>query len=337
MNLTTQYLGMTLTHPIVASASPLSHTPDGVKALEDGGASAVVMYSLFEEQMGQQLKLVEKYVAHPDPEDVLEFARMFPNPNDYTVQPEQYVEQIRVAKDAVDIPIIASLNVTSAGDWIEYARLIEQAGADALELNVYYVPAKTRLTGAQVEQRLVDVLLEARRNLRLPISMKLTPYLSAPADVARNLAEHGAGGLVLFNRFYQPDIDLETMQVVPCISLSSSAELRLPLCWTAILSKHIRADLAISTGVHTHEDVLKGLMAGAKVTMMASALLQHGPGHINKVLRDLNQWLDERGYEDLSALQGCMSQMDVNLPEAAERAGYIKSLNSWEAAADGTR
>jgi len=329
MNLTTQYLGLTLAHPIVASASPLSHTLDGIKALEDAGAAAVVMYSLFEEQMGQRLKLVEKYVAQPDPEDYAEIARAFPNPNDYAVQPEQYVEQIRAAKAAVDIPIIGSLNVTSAGDWVEYARAIEQAGADALELNVYYVPAKTRMTGAQVEQRLVDVLVEAKRSVRLPIAMKLTPYLSSPGDVARNLAEHGASGLVLFNRFYQPDINLETMQLMPRVSLSTSDELRLPLSWTSILYKRIRADLAISTGVHTHEDVLKGLMAGAKVTMMASALLQHGPEHIKTVLRKVNRWLDKRGYENLSVLQGCMSQMDVNLPEAAERAGYIKSLNSW--------
>jgi dihydroorotate dehydrogenase (fumarate) len=329
MNLSTTYLGMTLMHPIVASASPLSHTPDGIQKLEAAGASAVVMYSLFEEQMGQRLKLAQKYVAHPDAEDYAEIARAFPNPNDYAVQPEVYVDQIRVAKDRVDIPIIGSLNVTSTGDWLEYAHWIEQAGANALELNVYYIPAQTRIAGHAVEQRLVDVLVAAKDRVHIPIAMKLTPYLSSPADVARNLAEHGADGIVLFNRFYQPDIDLETMQVVPRVSLSTSDELRLPLCWAAILYKRIRADLAISTGVHTHEDVLKGLMAGAKVTMMASALLKSGPGHIKGVLRDLNRWLDKRGYEDLTMLQGCMSQMDVNVPEAAERAGYIKTLNSW--------
>jgi dihydroorotate dehydrogenase (fumarate) len=331
MNLTTTYLGMTLQHPIMASASPLSHTLEGIKALEEAGAAAVVLYSLFEEQMGQRLKLAQKYVAHPDAEDYAEIARAFPNPNDYAVQPEAYVEQIRAAKDAVHIPIIGSLNVTSVGDWVEYAHWIEQAGANALELNVYYVPAQTRMAGAghTVEQRLVDVLIAAKDKVNIPIAIKLTPYLSSPADVARNLAEHGADGIVLFNRFYQPDIDLETMQVVPRVSLSTSDELRLPLRWAAILYKRIRADLAISTGVHTHEDVLKGLMAGAKVTMMASALLKSGPNHIKGVLRDLNRWLDKRDYEDLTALQGCMSQMDVNVPEAAERAGYIKTLNSW--------
>jgi dihydroorotate dehydrogenase (fumarate) len=329
MNLTTTYLGMTLQHPIVASASPLSHTPDGIQKLEAAGASAVVMYSLFEEQMGQRLKLAQKYVTHPDQVDYAEIANLFPNPNDYAVRPEVYVDQIRVAKDRVDIPIIGSLNVTSTGEWLEYAHWIEQAGANALELNVYYVPTQTRIAGRDVEQRLVDVLVAVKDRVHIPIAMKLTPYLSSPADVARNLAEHGAEGLVLFNRFYQPDIDLETMQVVPRVSLSTSDELRLPLRWAAILYKRIRADLAISTGVHTHEDVLKGLMAGAKVTMMASALLRSGPGHIKGVLRDLNRWLDKRGYEDLTALQGCMSQMDVNVPEAAERAGYIKTLNSW--------
>jgi dihydroorotate dehydrogenase (fumarate) len=329
MNLTTRYLGMTLKHPIVASASPLSHTLDGIKLLEDSGAAAIVMYSLFEEQMGQRLKLAYKYVAHPDREDFAEIARAFPNPDDYATQPEAYVEQIHAAKEAVGIPIIGSLNVTSVGDWLEYARWIEQAGANALELNVYYVPAQTRATCAQVEQRLLDVLTEAKKKVHLPIAMKLTPYLSAPADVARNLAERGADGLVLFNRFYQPDIDLDVMQVLPRISLSTSHELRLPLHWVSALYKRIRADLAISSGVHTHEDVLKGLMAGANVTMMASALLKHGPSHIKKVLREVNRWLDQRGYDDLAVLQGCMSQMDVSLPEAAERAGYIKSLNSW--------
>ena len=333
MNLTTRYLGLTLKHPIVASASPLSHTLEGIKALEDAGAAAVVMYSLFEEQMSQRHKIAEKYVAQPEREDYLEIARMFPNPGDYAVRPDAYVEQIRAAKAAVSIPIIGSLNVTSAGDWVDVAGWIEQAGADALELNVYYVPANTRIVGRDVEQRLVDVLALAKKKVRIPIAIKLTPYLSSPGDIVRMLAEQGASGLVLFNRFYQPDIDLETMQVVPRVALSTSDDLRLGLSWTAILYKHIRADLAISTGVHTHEDVLKGLMAGAKVTMMTSALLQHGLGHIKKVLLALNAWLDKRGYTEMSVLQGCMSGMDVNLPEATERAGYIKSLNSWGAGA----
>lgn len=330
MNLSTTYLGLALQHPIVASASPLSHTLGGIQKLADAGASAIVMYSLFEEQMGQRLKLAEKYVAHPDLEDYDDVSHVFPNLNDFAVRPEVYVDQIRVAKDRVDVPIIGSLNVTSAGDWLEYAHWIEQAGADALELNVYYVPAATRLGGRQVEQRLVDVLIAAKHKVHIPIAIKLTPYLSSPADVARTLAERGADGLVLFNRFYQPDIDLETMMVVPRVVLSNSNELRLPLRWTAILYKRIRADLAISTGIHTHEDVLKGIMAGANVTMMASALLQHGPGHIKKVLHNLNLWLDQRGYEDMSIVRGCMSQMDVSVPEAFERASYIKTLNSWK-------
>jgi dihydroorotate dehydrogenase (fumarate) len=322
---------MALEHPIVASASPLSHTLDGIKLLAQAGASAIVMYSLFEEQMGQQLQLAAKYRVADDLDEYHEVMRYFPNAHDYNVRAEEYVEQIQQAKEAVDIPIIGSLNVTSAGDWVEYARWIEQAGADALELNVYYVPARMHITSHDVEQRFVAVLSEARKRVHIPIAMKLTPYLSSPADLARRLAERGADGLVLFNRFYQPDIDLETLTVAPRISLSTSEELRLPLRWIAILYKRIRADLAISTGVHTHEDVLKGLMAGAQVTMMASALLRYGPSHIKKVLRDLKRWMEQHNYTDLTALMGCMSEMDVVAPEAHERASYIKTLNSWRA------
>ena len=271
MNLSTRYLGLQLKHPIVASASPLSHTVDGIRKLEDAGAAAVVMYSLFEEQIGQHMNVATKYQTDSDPDEYHEVLGYFPNPHDYATRPEAYVEQIRQAKAAVEIPIIGSLNVTSPGEWVEYARWIQQAGADALELNVYYIPAKTRLTGSQVEQRIVEVLVEAKKCVTLPVAIKLTPYLSAPADVARRLSECGADGLVLFNRFYQPDIDLDTMLVTPRISLSTSADLLLPLRWTAILYKRVHSDLAISTGVHTHEDVLKAMMAGARVTMMASA------------------------------------------------------------------
>ena len=254
--------------------------------------------------------------------------RYFPNINDYNVSSELYAEQLQQAKNVTDIPIIGSLNVTSVGDWLDYARDIEQAGADALELNVYYVPAQTRMTSVQVEQRFVAVLQAAKQRVQIPIAMKLTPFLSSPADLARQLVESGADGLVLFNRFYQPDIDLETMKVVPSVSLSTSAELRLPLRWTAILYKRIHASLAISTGIHTHTDVLKALMAGAQVTMMTSALLQHSVEHIQTVLGNLTAWLDRRGYEGLTILMGCMSEMDVVAPEAFERGNYIKAISS---------
>jgi dihydroorotate dehydrogenase (fumarate) len=331
MNLTTRYLGMQLAHPIVASASPLSHTLDGVKLLAQAGASAIVMYSLFEEQMGQHIHLAVKYHVEDDSAEYDEVVRYFPNMYDYNVGPEEYLEQIRRAKEAVDVPIIGSLNVTSAGDWVHYARWVEQAGADALELNVYYVPARMRITSPDVEQRFVDVLCEAKKRVRIPIAMKLTPYLSAPADLARRLSECGADALVLFNRFYQPDIDLGTLTVAPRIALSRSEELRLPLHWIALLYKRVRADLAITTGVHTYEDVLKGLMAGAQATMMASALLRNGPSHIRKVLRDVEGWLEQHNFDDLSGLIGCMSEMDVVANEAHERANYIKTLNSWRA------
>jgi len=332
MNLSTQYLGLKLAHPIVASASPLSHTLDGIKKLADAGASAVVMYSLFEEQLGEQTRIAAKYVkqgAEDDPELYREVVREFPNPDDYAVRPTDYVEQIRQAKAEVQIPIIGSLNVTTAGDWIEYARWIEQAGADALELNVYAIAANTRVTGAAVDKRIVDVLVEAKKYVTLPIAIKLTPYLSSTADVARQLSEHGADGLVLFNRFYQPDIDLDSMMVRPRVVLSTSADLLLPLRWTAMLYKRVRSDLAVSTGVHSGEDVIKAMMAGAQVTMMASALLKHGLGHIKKVLHEVDLWARKRGYEDSSILIGSMSEMDVAKPEAFERAEYIKAITGY--------
>ena len=327
MNLNTTYLGLALKNPIVASASPLSHTLDGIKKLEDAGAAAVVMYSLFEEQTSQRLKLAQKYRPSDDMDSDKEVLRYFPNVNDYSVNSEAYIEQVRQAKSASSIPIIGSLNVTSTGDWLDYAHWIEQAGADALELNVYYVPTKIRMTGARVEQRFVEVLKAAKQRVHIPIAMKLTPFLSAPGDVARQLSENGADGLVLFNRFYQPDIDLDSMTVMPRVTLSTSDELRLPLRWTAILYKQIRANLAITTGVHSHTDVLKALMAGAQVTMMASALLLHGVDHIQTVLRNLSAWLDRRGYDSLTMLIGSMSEMDVVAPEAFERGSYIKAIS----------
>lgn len=328
MNLSTTYLDLPLKNPIVASASPLSHTLDGIKRLEDAGAAAVVMYSLFEEQTSQQMQLVEKYRASYDIEDDREVLRYFANLNDYNIGPDEYVEQLHQAKAATQIPIIGSLNVTSQGAWLDSAHALEQAGADALELNVYYVPTRLRMTGAQVEQRFTEVLKAAKQRIHIPVAMKLTPFLSAPADVARQLSEFGANGLVLFNRFYQPDINLESMTVMPRVSLSTSDELRLPLRWTAILYKKVRANLAISTGVHTHTDVLKGVMAGAQVTMMASALLQNGVTHIQTVLQDLAAWMDRHGYDDLSALRGRMSEMNVVVPEAFERGNYIQAIRN---------
>lgn len=328
MNLTTTYLGLTLQNPIVPSSSPLSHSVDGIKRLEDAGAGAVVMYSLFEEQIEQEMHLLDHYLQHGT-HSFAEALNYFPNLQAYNVEPEAYVELIRKAKASVDIPIIGSLNGTSTGGWVQYARSIEQAGADALEINMYYVPTNQDMRSDQVEQRYIDILCDVKRTVRIPVAMKLSPFFSAPAYVAKRLVQSGASGLVLFNRFYQPDLDLETLSVIPRLKLSDSDELRLPLRWVAILYGRMPVDFAISTGVHTYEDVLKGLMAGAKVTMMASELLQNGIDRIGQVLRGLQTWMEEHEYESVQQMQGSMSQLHVSQPDAFERANYMKVLDSW--------
>jgi dihydroorotate dehydrogenase (fumarate) len=328
MNLTTTYLGLNLQNPIVPSSSPLSHSVDSIKRLEDAGAGAVVMYSLFEEQIEQEMHLLDHYLQHGT-HSFAEALNYFPNLQTYNVEPEAYVELIRKAKASVDIPIIGSLNGTSTGGWVQYARSIEQAGADALEINMYYVPTNQDMRSDQVEQRYIDILCDVKRTVRIPVAMKLSPFFSAPAYVAKRLVQSGASGLVLFNRFYQPDLDLETLSVIPRLKLSDSDELRLPLRWVAILYGRMPVDFAISTGVHTYEDVLKGLMAGAKVTMMASELLQNGIGRIGQVLRGLQEWMEEHEYESVQQMQGSMSQLHVSQPDAFERANYMKVLDSW--------
>ncbi|MFQ5857350.1 MAG: dihydroorotate dehydrogenase-like protein, partial [Anaerolineae bacterium] len=275
MDLTTTYMGMILEHPIVPSASPLSRSLDGIRLLEDAGAAAVVMYSLFEEQITLESHQLDHYLTLGI-DSFAEALSYFPVMESYNIGPDQYLDLISQAKQAVDIPIIGSLNGVSSGGWIEYARRIEEAGADALELNLYYIPTNPALTGAEVEEMYLGVLRDVRQSVSIPVAAKLSPYFSATAHVAGRLAEAGAGALVLFNRFYQPDFDLENLEVVPHLMLSTSYELRLPLHWVAILYGRVPADLAITSGVHTHEDVLKGLMAGANVTMMASELLQNG-------------------------------------------------------------
>jgi len=328
MDLTTTYLGLTLKNPIVPSSSPLSHSIDGIKRLEDAGASAVVMYSLFEEQIEQEMHLLDRYMQHGT-HSYAEALSYFPDIQTYNVEPEAYVELIRKAKASVDIPIIGSLNGTSTGGWVQYARGIEQAGADAIEINMYYVPTNQDRRSDQVEQAYVDILNDVKRTVRIPVAMKLSPFFSAPAYMAKRLVMSGVNGLVLFNRFYQPDFDLETLSVVPSLKLSDSDELRLPLRWLAILYGRMPVDFALSTGVHTHEDVLKGLMAGAKVTMMASELLQNGIGRIGQILSSLQTWMEAHEYESVRQMQGSMSQLRVSQPDAFERANYMKVLDSW--------
>ncbi len=328
MDLSTTYLGLKLAHPIVPSASPLSSTLSGIRRLEDAGAAAVVMYSLFEEQITQESHYLDHYLTY-GAESYAEALSYFPDLEHYNVGPDEYLDLIWRAKQSVEIPIIGSLNGVSTGGWIEYARKIEEAGADALELNIYYIPTDPDLTGAEVEQMAVDVVHDVARSLSIPVAVKLSPFYSSLPNLAARLAHAGAQALVLFNRFYQPDFDLETLEVVPRLVLSSSHELRLPLRWVAILYGQVPVDFAITSGVHTHEDVLKGIMAGAHVTMMASALLHHGVERIQAVLQEMQQWMEEREYESVAQMRGSLSQLHCPEPAAFERANYMKVLQSW--------
>jgi len=328
MDTTTTYLGMELKHPIMPSASPLSRSTDTICRLEDNGAAAVVMHSLFEEQITLESEQLDHYLSYFT-DAFAEALTWYPEQKDYRVGPEEYLEHVREAKEAVDIPIIGSLNGISAGGWVDYAEEIEQAGADALELNVYYIPTDPAMEPGDVEQLAVDVLSAVRANVSIPVAVKLNPYYSSLPHLAQRLTEAGADGLVLFNRFYQPDLDLEALEVVPSLTLSSSDELRLPLRWVSILYGQIPVDLAITSGVHNHIDVLKGLMAGAKVTMMASELLKNGPERIGVILDDAVAWMEAHEYESVAQMQGSMSQQNVADPTAFERANYMKVLQSW--------
>jgi len=328
MDLSTQYMGLNLKNPIVPSSSPLSHSVDSIRRLEDAGASAVVMYSLFEEQVTLESYYVDYYLTHAT-ESYSEAQSYFPDMQSYNVGPDKYLELIRRAKESVAIPIIGSLNGISPGGWINYARLIEEAGADALELNVYYIPTDTRMTGDEVEEVYLDVLREVKGVVSIPVAMKLSPYFSSTPGMARRLAGCGADALVLFNRFYQPDFDLDTMEVTPRLVLSRSHELRLPLTWVAILYGRVPLDFAITSGVHTFGDVLKALMAGAKVAMMASELLQNGIGRIGQILHEMKEWMEKREYASVTQMIGSMSQQNVAEPMAFERANYMKMLDAY--------
>jgi len=328
MNLTTNYLGLLLKNPIVASSSPLSHTVDSIRRLEDAGAAAVVMYSLFEEQIGFDSYYIDYHLTQGI-DSYAESISYFPDMQSYNVGPDEYLNLIRRAREAVDIPIIGSLNGTSVGGWTDYAALIEEAGADALELNIYYLPTNVEISGIEVERLYLEILSAVREVVTIPIAVKLSPFFSSTANMASRLADHGADGLVLFNRFYQPDFDLENLEVAPRLVLSNSDELRLPLRWVAILYGRLSVDLAITSGIHTSHDVIKGLMAGAKVTMMASELLQNGVRRIGQVLNELVTWLNEHEYESVTQMIGAMSQKHCAEPAAFERANYMKMLQSY--------
>ncbi|MBN1286089.1 MAG: dihydroorotate dehydrogenase-like protein [Anaerolineae bacterium] len=329
MDLTTTYMGMALKNPLVPSASPISHTLDGIRKAEDAGAAAVVMYSLFEEQLKKESEMLDHFLDYND-EAYAEMVGYFPKWQDFKMGPDAYLDLIRRAKEATEIPIIGSLNGISTGGWVEHAKLIEAAGADGIELNEYYIPANPDITGAEVEKMYVDLVRAVKANVSIPVAVKLSPFFSATANMAKQLAGAGADALVLFNRFYQPDIDLEELEVVPNLILSESNEMRLPLRWVAILYGQVDIDFALTTGVHTYRDVLKGLMAGANVTMMASVLLHMGVEHVGVILREMEEWMEANEYESVKQMQGSMSQKNVAEPSAFERANYMKVLQSWK-------
>jgi dihydroorotate dehydrogenase (fumarate) len=328
IDLSTSYLGLQLKNPLVVSPSPLSEELGNIRRMEDSGASAVVLHSLFEEQLLVDSQDLDRFLSSGT-ESFAESLSYFPDLRQYKLGPEEYLELIRKAKAAVKIPVIGSLNGVSTGGWITFAKKIQEAGADALELNVFYVPTDPELSGGQVEQMYCDLVRDMRASVKIPVAVKLGPYFSAMASLAQKLDKAGASGLVLFNRFYQPDFDLEKLEVTPNLVLSSSLELRLRLTWVGILSGRIKADMAITGGVHTATDVVKCMMAGAKVAMMTSALLKNGIEHMRGVLTGLSAWMEEKEYASVKQMQGSMSQKKVAQPAAFVRANYMKVLRSY--------
>jgi dihydroorotate dehydrogenase (fumarate) len=328
MNLATNYLGLKLRTPLVVSASPLSEDIDNIKRMEDAGAAAIVLYSLFEEQLRQD-RLELNQNLQQGTESFAEALSYFPEPDDFRLGPEEYLKHIAAAKKATRVPVIASLNGSSVGGWTEYAKQIQQAGADALELNIYYIPTDINLTGTEVELTYLDILKAVKSKVTIPVSVKLSPFFSNFANMAKRLDTAGADGLVLFNRFYQPDIDLESLEVKPNILLSTPMAARVPLRWIALLHGHLKANLAATSGIHRASDVLKMLMAGADVTMLCSVLLRHGIPQISQIERDLAVWMEEHDYESVEQLKGSLSQKNCAEPAAFERAQYMKALTGY--------
>lgn len=324
-NLATRYLGLNLKNPLVVSACTLTGQLDQLRRFEDSGAAAVVLPSLFEEQIEHDEMAVHDFYEFTS-EKFPEALSFFPEMEDYNTGPEQYLDHVAAAKKALGIPVIGSLNGVSTGGWIRYAKRIEEAGADALELNVYFVATDPNETAEQVERRYLDLVAAVRQAIAIPLAVKIGPYFSALPNFARRLVQSGAEGLVLFNRFLQPDINLETLDVEPRLVLSHSDELRLPLRWIAILRPQLAASLAATTGVHRASDVIKLLLAGADVTMVASALYKQGPEHLLTLLDGLDSWIREHEYTSVEQLKGSLSQVNAPAPGAFERANYIKTL-----------
>ena len=330
MDLRTTYLNMTLRTPLVVSAcGPLSEDIDNIKRLEDAGASAVVLYSLFEEQLRQERHELEHHLT-AGTESFPEALTYFPEPLQFSLGPEEYLKHVARAKETVNIPIIASLNGSTAGGWTDFAHKLQQAGADALELNIYYIPSGVRLSGAEVEKTYVDIVKAVKGVVSIPVAVKLSPFFSNMANMAKQLDDAGADALVLFNRFYQPDIDLEELEVKPSVILSTPHALRLPMRWIAILFGRVDADLAATSGIHHAPDVLKMLMAGADVTMLCSTLLARGIEHIRVIENEMDVWMEEHWYESVRQLKGSLSQMRCPDPSAFERAQYMRALTTYK-------
>lgn len=325
MDLTTKYLGLNLRNPLVASASPLSHSLDICRRLEDNGIAAIVAFSLFEEQIVQESLSLENDLTRGT-ESFAEALSYFPHPESFLVGPQEYLAHIAKMKKAISVPVIGSLNGYSMGGWTKYARYIQEAGADALELNIYMIPTDPELGSQEIEKIYLDIIQAVKKTVTIPVAVKLGPYFSSMANMAKRLDETGVDGLVLFNRFYQPDIDLEKLEVSPTLNLSTPQALRLPMRWVAILYGHVKCSLAATGGVHTSADALKMVMAGADIAMLCSVLLKNGVDSTASILEGMQSWMKVHEYQSLQQMRGSMSQKSCPNPEAFERANYMKVL-----------
>jgi dihydroorotate dehydrogenase (fumarate) len=329
MQLATTYLGLPLKNPIMPGASPLVDQLDNVRRLEDAGAAAVVMHSLFEEQITNDQIAEFAHTENPA-ESFPEATSYFPRMEDYVLGPDRYLEQISRIKESVSIPVIGSLNGVSLGGWTDHSRLIQQAGADALELNVYYIATDPDEPGLAVEKRTLDILQAVKEAVTIPVAVKLSPFFSSPGHFAKQLDSLGAAGVILYNRFYQPDIDIEELDATHRLDLSNSTELRLRLRWAAILHGHLKCDIAVSGGVHTVEDIIKAIMCGANAVQVVSCLLKYGPSHIGSLISGLSHWLEDHEYESVDQMRGSMSLQHCPDPTVFERANYLRVLQLWK-------
>ncbi len=329
MDLTTTYMGLRLKHPVVASASPLSDTLQGMKRLEDGGVAAIVMFSLFEEQIRHENEAFS-HLMESGTASFAESLSYFPESDAYDVGPERYLDLVRRAKEDLEIPVIASLNCVTSEGWIQYAQQLQEAGASGLELNIYGVHADLLVSGAEIEQQYVDILKAVKSAVRIPVALKLSAFFSSMGHFAKRLDEAGADALVMFNRFFQPDIDIQELEVQPTLPLSSAGEIRAPLLWIALLHGRVKASLGATRGVEGPAEVIKYLLAGADAVMSTSALLRNGPAYAATLVSGLEEWMQARGFEEVGQMRGVMSHSNVGNPRAFERANYLRVLESFK-------